>query len=391
VLVTSGRRVVSYLVARCLGERGVDVVCCDSSRLAMSFFSRYCSARFVCPDPVLDDGAFVREVRRQSSRLGVDLIVPTYEDTFVVARHREELAGPAVVAAPPYDELMRLHDKENLPSLGAVAGVRVPRTVVCRSAGDAAAAAGELGLPMVLKPSRKAAGEGFVLVKERRGLEERFERCRREQGVESLLAQEYVPGETYGVGMLLNRGRLRAKFAHRFVRVMYEGAGSPSVRIGVRKPAMERALERLLSTIGWHGVCEADFIEHEETGIPYLVDLNPRFWASIYAAAACGVNFPYLLCRMLLDGDVEPVLEHEVGAGSVWGWGELRGIVDRLATPGDRLCGVARLVRWRGMRAVDDFSWRDPLPFFAEPVLPLLRALSGGRLDPTWEVHPDDA
>ena len=104
--------------------------------------------------------------------------------------------------------------------------------------------------------------------------------------------------------MLLNHGELLAKFTHRVIRTFAAFGGAPTVRISSRQPLMEDYLYTLLRSLDWHGVCQADFILHAETAEPYLLDVNPRFWGSVFGAVMSGVNFPYLVYRLALDGEV---------------------------------------------------------------------------------------
>ncbi|MBP2673201.1 MAG: ddl, partial [Deltaproteobacteria bacterium] len=43
---------------------------------------------------------------------------------------------------------------------------------------------------------------------------------------------------------------------------------------------------------------------------------NPRFWGSLHHAILSGVDFPHLLCRMAIDGDVPPLETYGVGVRS---------------------------------------------------------------------------
>ena len=51
VLVTDAGFKNSLSVIRNLGRHGLDVVAAAPSRLSQGFFSRFCSARLICPEP----------------------------------------------------------------------------------------------------------------------------------------------------------------------------------------------------------------------------------------------------------------------------------------------------------------------------------------------------
>ena len=62
----------------------------------------------------------------------------------------------------------------------------------------------------------------------------------------------------------------------------------------------------------WRGIA---MIEYKVTSDkkPYLMEINPRFWGSLPLAIASGVDFPYMLFRMAVDGDVRSVRDYKEG------------------------------------------------------------------------------
>ena len=56
-----------------------------------------------------------------------------------------------------------------------------------------------------------------------------------------------------------------------------------------------------------------EFKMNDKTKNPVLMEVNPRFWGSVNQAVQSGVDFPYLLYMMAVEGDVKPVLNYEVG------------------------------------------------------------------------------
>jgi predicted ATP-grasp superfamily ATP-dependent carboligase len=51
---------------------------------------------------------------------------------------------------------------------------------------------------------------------------------------------------------------------------------------------------------------------------PKLMELNPRFWGSLALAIHAGVDFPYLLYKMAMGEEFEPVVEYKVGVRCRW-------------------------------------------------------------------------
>ena len=85
-------------------------------------------------------------------------------------------------------------------------------------------------------------------------------------------------------------------------------------------------------------------MEHPETGEALLLEINPRFWASIQLAIACGVDFPYLLYRLAMGQPVPETHQYTVGRRCRW------------LLPGDILHFLANPERTRMDPPFFDFS-----------------------------------
>jgi len=119
------------------------------------------------------------------------------------------------------------------------------------------------------------------------------------------------------VGVLMNfSSEPRATFAYRRLREYPVSGGPSTLRESVRDEALCRTTERLLSALGWVGVAMAEFKVDPRDGQRKLLEVNPRFWGSLHHAIVSGVDFPHLLCRMAMEGDVPIQQEYRVGVRS---------------------------------------------------------------------------
>ncbi len=114
-------------------------------------------------------------------------------------------------------------------------------------------------------------------------------------------------GEALGVAVLMNfASEPKASFTYRRLRE-YPIAGGPStLRESIWNPALQERAEHLLASLGWIGVAMVEFKVDPRDGEPKLLEVNPRFWGSLHHAIVCGVDFPFLLYRLAMDGDVDP-------------------------------------------------------------------------------------
>ena len=165
--------------------------------------------------------------------------------------------------------------------------------------------------------------------------------------------------------MVMNHGVLKGHVVYRQLRDYPFSGGQATLRVSVDHPEAVAHFERLLRELRWHGVCQADFLVDEKTGTPYLIDINPRFWGSLAQAIASGVDFPYLLYRIALDGDVEAVPGFKTGVMTRWIWGDLKTLPQALRQGNNRLGFLKEYLQLFSRPMIyDDFCLKDPLPFF---------------------------
>jgi predicted ATP-grasp superfamily ATP-dependent carboligase len=50
--------------------------------------------------------------------------------------------------------------------------------------------------------------------------------------------------------------------------------------------------------------------------VPRVLEVNPRFWGSLPLAILSGVNFPYLLYKLINGEDFAPVLQYKLNVRS---------------------------------------------------------------------------
>jgi predicted ATP-grasp superfamily ATP-dependent carboligase len=143
--------------------------------------------------------------------------------------------------------------------------------------------------------------------------------------------QERVIGPGIGVFVLLWDGELLAAFAHRRIREKPPSGGvsvlSESIPLD---PGLLARSDALLRDFDWQGVAMVEYKIDQKTGIPYLMEVNGRFWGSLQLAIDAGVDFPNLLVAAACGHPTPPVVDYKVGARLRWEWGDVDNLVVRL-------------------------------------------------------------
>jgi predicted ATP-grasp superfamily ATP-dependent carboligase len=134
--------------------------------------------------------------------------------------------------------------------------------------------------------------------------------------------------------------------------------------------------ERLFSKIGWHGVAMVEFKRCQDTGIPYLMEVNGRFWGSLQLAIDAGIDFPYLLCQLAAKREVSFPKTYQVGIKSRWLLGDLDNLYLTLFSNGispfkvstrDKLKAIYEFCKlFKKDTHFEILSLKDPNPFLFE-------------------------
>jgi len=362
VLVTEadGRNVVAAV--RSLGRQGIEVVGASAERLALSFFSKYCKGRLRYPSPRQEPEAWLEWLLGELSRRQYDMVMPIGDDcTEMVSKYKDEIEEFTRVPVVKYSKWLRARDKAQTIELAMNLGVPCPKTRFINDLSAVESIGREMDGRLVIKPRQSNGSRGIVYLDDTRNLQREYERIHRD--FEYPMIQEFIPpgGQTYGVFLLFNeQSEVRAVFAHRRLREFPVKGGPSTLRESVHRPDLVTISVKLLKAIGWYGVAMVEFKEDPRDGVCKIMEINPRFWGSLPLSIVAGVDFPYLLYRMVMDGDVEPVLDYPAGVRCRW---LLPGDILHFLTNPNRFKIEPSFFDFSKNNRHDDFiSWEDPGP-----------------------------
>jgi predicted ATP-grasp superfamily ATP-dependent carboligase len=80
--------------------------------------------------------------------------------------------------------------------------------------------------------------------------------------------------------------------------------GSGALNTTVYEPEITENTMKIMKALNWHGVGMAEF-KRDSNGEAKLIEINPKFWGTSECAISAGMNFPYMLYKIAMDGDVK--------------------------------------------------------------------------------------
>ncbi|GAA4095834.1 ATP-grasp domain-containing protein [Nonomuraea soli] len=255
VLITGGRAPVALDLARKFAAGGARVLVAESASANLCGRSRAVAEVFRVPPPNRAPERFVRALVEIVRRERVELLVPTCEEIFWVARGRDELATHCHVLAAGLEELRGLHSKWEFVQKARGHGLPVPETRL----GEAMDR-----LPYIVKPefSRFATKVRTV-------------RTVRTSGAvpKGWVAQELLEGRQLCTYSVADRGRL---VAHAAYEVDFTASGACVNFAPVEDAGTEGWVTAFLAAERFSGQVAFDFID----GVP--LECNPRATSGVH-------------------------------------------------------------------------------------------------------------
>lgn len=381
VLILDGNTRSALAATRSLGKKGVHVTVANETPRTLAGASRYCNESFTYPSPARDLNGFLATVKRECSRRKIGMILPMTEmSTWIVLTHREEFE-PLKIPFAEFETYDALTDKWRLLKLAQQLKLSIPITHFVEKLSQLRDVIQVLKFPVVLKPYRSvipyqgrwiAASVQYARsaeeLQEITARHEYFSRCR-------FLIQEYIPGRGEGVFALYNQTKPVVFFGHRRLRERPPWGGVSVLSESIEpNPEAKKIARSLLDYTGWHGVAMVEFKVSPE-GVPYLMEVNGRFWGSLQLAVDAGVDFPWLLYQLTSGGNLNQVQPYTTGVKCRWLLGDLVSLWKVLNSNGSCArqlpIGKAQFVRefFNFSRKTSRFEinrWDDLTPFLLE-------------------------
>lgn len=300
-------------VIRSLGRRNIDVEIAWCPQASPARRSRYVSAVHELPAYSADDTSWLTALVELLKSRHFDLVIPADDQTTLPTQaHRTELERYAAFYLLSPGAFETTMSKRQTHELADALGIPRPRQQFVSTPAELEAAARQLGFPLVLKPETSFTADDLRTRRTHLKLRDQSELAGATPRLPAV-AEDHYPGDGMGVSLLASEGAVLVAFQHRREHEPLLGGGS-TYRSSV---ALDRhlldACSRLVAELRYTGVAMVEFKVDDETGRWVLIEMNGRFWGSLPLALAAGVDFPYYLYELLVDGRREFPTDYPTG------------------------------------------------------------------------------
>jgi predicted ATP-grasp superfamily ATP-dependent carboligase len=209
----------------------------------------------------------------------IQMIIPSgLLATFFVSKYQERITRPFIFQVVTPDILYLLHNKWKFYNFLKIANIPTPITSLLNK-GNFIQTEG-LNFPVILKPLTRGGSYGVQKCDSQKELEEIS--AKEEASYKSILVQKWIPGTDAVFGFLALDGKILAWTLHRRSEYYLEF---------FKDAALFDKIQAIVSSTKFSGVGNFDVrYDEEDSGRFYIVECNPRVWASFYTSLIYGVD-----------------------------------------------------------------------------------------------------
>lgn len=302
-LVTDGGYLHTVGIVRYLGLKGVDVHVLGSFKWNNAFFSKYCKKEILTPDPIYDENAYIEFLEQIIKNEYYNILMPVgFQTTKIIAKNRDRLEKYVKVELAPYEAIERAMDKSKTYEIAERLGIPFPQTIYPKTFEEVERLSNNLDYPVVIKGLFEAGKQVIAHPRNREEfLTQYFKLCEENNFTEGTLPmiQEFIgKGGNECLAALYQEGKAKRIVVYKAIRCFPIKGGASSCATTFYDDEIVEKGTKLLNELNWHGVADVEFKRDRRSGELKLMEVNPKFYATVEVAMRAGMNFPYYLCQM---------------------------------------------------------------------------------------------
>ena len=352
LLITNGQEDQAYMVVRALRDVADRIVVTLPAAsllkrwVSVTPWSRYVARTYVVPEPSAewwegvfrpdnsdDEEAYVLRIEEICAAEAIDAVFPSFDtDIYVLSKNKQRLAdGGVVFIGPDFDKLQIPMNKQRTIEAAQAVGFPHPQTLVPDGPDDLDAVLTAIEPPYVIKPRFGAHGKDMRIATNAEELRELYAWVHQRRP--RPLVQEYIPGyqrQNYYTVVDKNL-EIVSVLSPRVIRTRQRGVvQSNSACISTPHVPYEAELRALVRHLGYWGCLTVQTVLDSRTGVPKLMEINPRTGNRLWYRTELGVNEPEIFLCMAMDQPLPPVPPYPEGVHLADPAQDIRNLGDRM-------------------------------------------------------------
>ena len=259
------------------------------------------------PYPSAGSDALLTRLQYIHSKEKVQVLIPNFDaELYNFIKLGPALKAMGIHTFLPTQEQFDARDKINLYQFGLKYNLSVPADKVIYSSHDLYTCAETMGYPLVVKGKFYDAIICHTLDQAQKA----FYKLSAKWGL-PIIVQQFIAGTEINIAVL-GDGNGTAISIIPMRKLYITDKGKAWAGITLEDESLIALATTFVQATKWKGGCELE-IMRTNAGVPYIMEINPRFPAWIYLTAGAGQNQPAALAKMALGQQVIPYTNYAVG------------------------------------------------------------------------------
>lgn len=230
----------------------------------------------------------------------------------LIAKYYQQLGAHYKLTTPPWEILKWAVDKRLTYQMADEVGVDYPRAFYPQTRADVEAIDGPF--PVIIKPIHHQGHDAVSTGRawqawESKDLLTLYDELTKVADPGVIMIQEMImagPGTQFSYGALCKNGDVIADIFAERKRLTPPNFGVSAFVQSMDIPELDAPAKRWLKQINYTGIVELEFMLDKRDGLYKILDVNTRAWGWIDMAAYAGVDFPYLLWKLVFEQEIKP-------------------------------------------------------------------------------------
>jgi len=259
------------------------------------------------PYPTEGTNALIERISYIHDKEKITLIIPNFDaELHNFIKLAPQLKAIGISTYLPSLEQLGIRDKANLWEFGKSNSFNVPKDHKIFSVSDLQDATEVLNFPIVIKGKFYEAYIAYTMEAALKA----FHQLEATWGY-PVIAQQYIKGTEINVAALADgKGNNLSVVPMRKLYITDKGKAWAGVTIEDAK--LMQLADNFAKATNWQGAYELEIMRDADENL-FILEINPRFPAWIYLAAAAGQNQPAVMVKMILGEPVNIFASYETG------------------------------------------------------------------------------
>lgn len=298
VLIPDGEATYALSVVRCLAEvKDIEIYILSKNKYAPIRFCRHI-AKFIHLSYGDTEEEFLEAIINTINKTNAKVLLPVDISAIrLISQNRSSISDLIAVAPLPETGSFDIsNDKWLLSQWVNLFGIHHPKTLLFSPGNDFEGILNSITFPIIVKPRNGRGGQGIAIFENQ---SEAISWFREFDHIGDYIIQSYINGYDIDCSILSKDGEIIAHTIQKSIKYSVDYPWPYGLEFKHNKEVFSIARE-VVAKMKWSGVVHMDLRYDEVKKEVNLIEMNPRFWASVTASIFAGVNFPIYSCLKAL-------------------------------------------------------------------------------------------